>query len=82
MAEEMKDEMLNDVTGGTFHGKYTETDYDRLWDKYKFDRQMKLEDKKIEAEIKKAWIDGGCKLGAEAIKGLSSAAAAAIKAAV
>lgn len=70
-------ESLEKVVGGSRPQIITH-DEDKRWEAYKFEKQLEFENKKLEAEIKKAWIEGGFKLASSVIEGLTGAAKAAI----
>ena len=75
--EQMLDsESLEEVVGGS-RAQIIYRDEDKRWEQYKFDKKLEFENKKLEADIKKAWIEGGFKLASSVIGGLTSVAKAA-----
>lgn len=68
-------ESLEKVVGGSRPQLITR-DEDQRWEQYKFDKKLEFENKKLEAEIKKAWIEGGFKLASSVVEGLTGVAKA------
>lgn len=66
-------ESLEKVTGGSRPAMITH-DEDKRWEEYKFEKQLEFENKKLEAEVKKAWIEGGFKLASSVVEGLTGVA--------
>lgn len=66
--EVLKDVTMMDVSGGAVRAKTTSFDEDLRWEQYKYEKGLEFERKKIDLEMKKAWIEGGFQLADSVLK--------------
>ena len=76
----LNSESLEKVVGGS-RPQMLVRDDDQRWEQYKFDQNLAFENKKLDAEMKKVWIENGFKLASDIVEKGAEVASEAAKAA-